>query len=386
MFFILLNYFLVRSKMFRFSLAGFQKKDLMSIIKNGLPSMSYYGSIVIRAAFLNWLILTMLDGIDLEIMLVINSFMTIVDAAIGGMGDATLLLGGVLYGQKDIKGQRKLLKTALITGAFMFLAITVLTLLLAPSIAGLFSEHRDSVFIAAAARAIRLTATCFIVSDLSCILKKYIQSVGRARYTSVSNLLCNILYACSASWILVKILGSDGLFVSFAVCFTMVLITHVIYANLLSRRSGRTGFDRLLFLPENFEVTDKDQWVYSIKDIDGCITASRQMTDLCRERGMDKKKAYFLSLCTEEITTNVVEHGFRTGKNSVIVVKLLFLEDRIILNILDNCPFFDPTCYYDRIKGDIDPLSGIGVRLVMKLAKEIIYTNSFNLNNVMIVI
>ena len=329
------------------------------------------------------LILTQLDGDMLAVMLVVSSFLTVVDAAIGGTGDATLLLGGVLYGQRDIKGQRKLLRTALVAGAVLLLAISIGTVVFAMPIAGLFSNNSNPEFIARVAHAIRITALCFVVNALSCVLKKYIQSVGRGGYTSVTNVVCNVVYVCLAAWFLVGMVGSDGLFLSYTACYSLILITHFVYAIYLSRYSGRKGFDRLLFLPADYEVSDDDQWVCSIRDIDGCAKASEQVMILCREKGATRRKSFLLSLFTEEVTTNVVMHGFRPGKNNVVVLKLTFFEERVILSVMDNCPFFDPiTYYYERIQGDMDELSGI--RLVMGLSKNTVYTNSFSLNTMMI--
>ena len=381
---VLMIYFLTASRMFRFSLAGFQRSDLLSICKNGLPSLSYYGSLVIRTAFFNFLILTYLDGDTLAAMLVVNSFTAVIDALIGGTGDATLLLGGVLFGQKDIRGQRKLLRTALTAGTALLLAVSVSSVIFAGPIAGLFSDSGNPEFLAAAARAIRLTAICFTVNVVTCVLKKYIQSVGRARYTSVTNVLCNVVYVCAAAWILVLLTGSDGLFLSYTVCYGLMLITHIAYAFLISRGNGRRGFDRLLFLPKHYEVSDADQWVYSVTDTEGCMIASRKTAELCRARGTDEKKMHLLSLFVEEMTINIVSHGFRRGNHGMIVIKLLFLGDRILLNIMDNCAFFDPIYYYNSLREDKDPLSGIGIRLVVGLASNVVYTNSFGLNNVMV--
>ena len=381
---VLVIYFLKASKMFHFSLVGFRKSDLLMICRNGLPSLSYYGSLVIRSAFFNMLIIARLSGHTLAVMLVVSSFFTVIDAFIGGTGDATLLLGGVLYGLRDIRGQRKMLKTALAAGAVLLLAVTLAAIALAVPIAGQFSNNSDPEFIAHAARAIRLTAPCLVLNGLACVLKKYIQSVGRAGYTAVSNVLCNVVYACPAAWILVRMLGSDGLFLSFIVCYLLILMTHLAYALHVSRVNGRKGFDRLLFLPEDYEVSDEDQWICSIRNMDGCIKASEQMTELCRAKAADPRKTYLLSLFAEEMTTNAVMHGFRPGGRNVIVLKQMFLKDRIILSIMDNCDYFDPVRYYERLQGQTDGVGGIGIRLVMGLSKNTVYTSSFGLNNVKI--
>lgn len=381
---VLLIYFLTASRIFHFSVAGFRRRDFLLICRNGLPSMSYYGSLVVRTAFFNMLIITKLDGDMLAVMLVVSSFLTVIDAVIGGTGDATLLLGGVLYGQRDIKGQRILLRAALGAGTVLFLVISISTIAFAMPIAGLFSNSSNPAFIEQAAHAIRLAALCFVPNVLACVLKKYIQSVGRSTYTSATNVLCNVVYVCLSAWILVCMGGSDGLFLSFAVCYILILITHIIYAFHVSRSNGKKGFDRLLFLPADYEVSDDDQWVCSIRDLDGCIKASKQVTTLCRSRGVDEVKTYLLALFAEEMTTNVVMHGFRPGTHNVIVLKLTFFEERIILSVLDNCASFDPVYYYERLEGGADRLSGIGIRIVMGLSKKTVYTNSFSLNNVMI--
>lgn len=381
---VLLIYFLTASRIFHFSVAGFRRRDFLLICRNGLPSMSYYGSLVVRTAFFNMLIITKLEGDMLAVMLVVSSFLTVIDAVIGGTGDATLLLGGVLYGQRDIKGQRKLLRTALGAGTVLFLVISISTIAFAMPIAGLFSNSSNPAFIAQVAHAIRLAALCFVPNVLACVLKKYIQSVGRSTYTSATNVLCNVVYVCLSAWILVCMGGSDGLFLSFAVCYILILITHIIYAFHVSRSNGKKGFDRLLFLPADYEVSDDDQWVCSIRDLDGCIKASKQVTTLCRSRGVDERKTYLLALFAEEMTTNVVMHGFRPGTHNIIVLKLTFFEGRIILSVLDNCASFDPVYYYERLEGGADRFSGIGIRIVMGLSKKTVYTNSFSLNNVMI--
>ena len=140
----------------------------------------------------------------------------------------------------------------------------------------------------------------------------------------------------------------------------------------------------MLFLPADYEVSDDDQWICSIRDMDGCIKASEQMMALCRAKGVDERTTYLLSLFAEEMTTNVVMHGFRSSRHSVVVLKLTFFEERIILSVLDNCASFDPIYYYERLQGNTDAINGIGIRLVMGLSKNTVYTNSFSLNNVMI--
>ena len=58
---------------------------------------------------------------------------------------------------------------------------------------------------------------------------------------------------------------------------------------------------------------------------------------------------------------------------------------RICLSLRDYCEEFDPVKYYEiQMSGKDAPESNIGIRLVMKLAQDIRYINTFNSNCIMI--
>lgn len=383
-FLILLYHFLFKSGMFRFSLKEFSFFEFITMVKNGLPSMTYYGSLVIRALFFNYIILTKLDGSVLAVMAAVNGFTAVVDAAIGGTGDTVLLLGGVLYGEKNLKGGRDLLKAALLYGSMLLLFITVLSVIFAGTIAEIFANGEDIWFTGQAAVAIRLTSLCFVPDVMACVLKKHIQAVGRAAYTSVTNVLCNVFYVGLSAIILTGISGFKGLFLSFLTCYLLVLLTHIAYAFALAGKHGRKGFDILMFLPDDFDISDDDMREFCIRDINECMDVSRRVYDICMERTVEKSRCYHLSLFVEETAKNIIEHGFQRAGNNQIVVRLLFLKDAIRLNFRDDCPLFDPKAYYDLLMENKESFSGFGIRIVMGAARKVSYTNSFRLNNLLI--
>ena len=380
----LILYYYKFSRMFTFSFRGFDHDKLIAIVKNGLPSFAYYGSIVVRTAFLNLLVVTLPDANILAVMAVVSSFTTIVDAAIGGIGDTVLLLGGVFHGEKNIGGQRALLQTAVLYGGSFLLCISIVSSIFAVPIAAVFSDSGNSEFILAGARAIRLTAICFLPDVIACIFKKYIQSIGRARYTSITNIICNVLYVCASAFLLVRLMGSDGVFFSYTVCYVLMLLTHFVYALSIARWSLKRGMDVFLFLPPE----DLDYYgsvhEYQIKDMDECISVSREICEVCLREKVAETKALYMTLFAEEIVKNVLEHGKRSDNQVRILLKVMFFEDEIILNVKDNCMHFDPVDYYRVLQEKEDTESGLGIRIVMKLAKEVTYTNSFNLNNVFV--
>ena len=379
-FIVCLVYCLRFSKMFRFSLAKRSWSSMQAIAKHGMPSLTYYGSIVIRTAFYNYLIVSYLDNEVMAVMLVINSCINLVDVAIGGVGDATLLVGGILHGEEDRSGQRSLLKLSFLSGGLLLLLITLIAFVGATPIVSLFTSETSASFINAAARALMLTSLCFVPDMLACTLKKYIQSVGRKLYTSVTNVLCNVVYACGAAFVLVRFIGSDGLFLSYVVSYVAILLTHLIYAQVVSPKQTFLTFDSLLFMSKD-DISDEDRAEYVATNLHECVGVTEQVQDFCLERGVSKRFAYLLALVTEEVTTNSALHGFRPGKRNMVVVKVLVAGDKVVLNIKDNCVLFDPMSYYEKIQTSDDYSSGVGIRIIVGLSDSVTYRSTFNMNN-----
>ena len=159
-FIYMLIYFLNKSKMFHLSIKSFRPHYVLEIIKNGTPSLTYFGSLVIRSAIMNALVLSGMDRGVLVSILVANNFAVVTDVLISGWGEAILLLEGVLYGEKDESGAKSLLTGAAISGAVVMCLITVLTFFFRVPISRLFIKADEAVYITMAARALSITALC----------------------------------------------------------------------------------------------------------------------------------------------------------------------------------------------------------------------------------
>lgn len=381
---IAIIYFLFFSKMFKFSILGFRINELSMILRDGLPSFSYYGSLVLKVLIINYITINYLDPVILAVIVVVNSYTNITDAIMGGCGDVTLLFEGILYGEKDIKGMRYLLKLALITSSIIFIVITVLTILLSPQIAAMFSDSSDLIFLQEASRAITIVSFSFVINGITCVIKKHTQAVKRRKYASVTNILGNIVYMGLFSFLLVKILGTDGLFMSYTICYILILITHLIYAKIISLKTNRRGFDILLFLSKDYDIADRDIYSTTIRTAEECVLASREVEKLCTERNIDNKRKKHVKLIIEEVTLNVIEHGFDDKKENIIIIRVIFGNDTITISEKDNCRQFDPKAYYDIVSKGNNKSNSMGLHIIMQLAKNVAYTNSFEMNNLMV--
>ena len=87
-------------------------------------------------------------------------------------------------------------------------------------------------------------------------------------------------------------------------------------------------------------------------------------------------------LCIEEMGNNIIEHGFEGNGKNRIDIRLVKKNDSMLIRIRDNCKDFDPVKYMKMNQEQIgDPGSHIGIRMTLKMVKNVQYVNSLGLNN-----
>lgn len=108
----------------------------------------------------------------------------------------------------------------------------------------------------------------------------------------------------------------------------------------------------------------------------------------CLAHGIDGSRTYAASLCLEEIASNVVEHGFQRGTKNHCLIRVLWTKetDEITLRVRDDCPQFDFLQYCAQNAYSKETFANIGVHLVHKKAKELVYVSILNTNTLIITI
>ena len=117
--------------------------------------------------------------------------------------------------------------------------------------------------------------------------------------------------------------------------------------------------------------------------MDEVIGISKTVMAFCKERGVDHRRAYFAALCTEEMATNIVQYGFDNKKHQSLMIRVVVTNDDLILRFRDYCKLFSIREKYESMDQK-DVTKNIGIRLVMKMAKDVMYINTLNLNTTII--
>lgn len=158
----------------------------------------------------------------------------------------------------------------------------------------------------------------------------------------------------------------------------------VLLSNLFRRNSSSSLENAVLMLPKGYGVPDEDQMTASPQTVEEVIAFSQTAYDFCIRHHVREKEAYFVSLAVEEMAVNILKHGFKDSGHHSMELRLICKSDALFLRIRDNSHIFDPIKKTEAVSGIEDPSRYIGIRMVMKLADEVVYTPTLMLNNLII--
>jgi anti-sigma regulatory factor (Ser/Thr protein kinase) len=136
----------------------------------------------------------------------------------------------------------------------------------------------------------------------------------------------------------------------------------------------------LLVLPETFGVPESARMDLSIRSLEEVVTVAQRVQSFCASRGIDQRRAYLAGLSMEEMTGNIVEHGFtKDHKKHSVDIRVVHKEEKIILRLRDDCIAFDPEKRLE-IADPGDPTRNIGLRMVFAMASQVKYQSILGMN------
>lgn len=298
-----------------------------------------------------------------------------------GVAGSVVLLGAVLYAEKNRASLEYLAKVAL-TGIGVITGIGVLLIIFSHRVAAIFVTDSKEV-LNMASLSIRCVGLMIPLSTFNGVYISFMQITKRFKVVNILSFLNRIILLVATSAVMGMAFGINGLWWAFPVSELINLIICLFITWKINERFPTTITD-FLCLPEDFgykigsciEFSPK-----SIQDIPGMLDAIKKFCDL---HGVDSKRAFFTELVTEELTTNVIQHGFaKCKKKPLLAICLVFDNDTLYLRIEDNCPKFNVRDYCCELSNG-DLAHGVGLKCVSKLAKDMQYMNALEINTISI--
>ena len=229
---------------------------------------------------------------------------------------------------------------------------------------------------------LRWTAVGLLAYAVNEYFVNFMMGTGRHKQVHVFTIFERFIYAVVCAYVLGLLFGINGVLASFSVaemCFTVHILIHVWVKN----KRVPKALEQFMLLPNDFGNEPHMTLDCSICSMDEVIGVSKIVMDFCRERGVDYRRAYFAALCTEEMASNIVQHGFVSEKSQSLMIRVLVVNDDLILRFRDSCKLFDIRERYDSVDKK-DVTKNIGIRMVMNIAKDVMYVNVLNLNTTII--
>jgi anti-sigma regulatory factor (Ser/Thr protein kinase) len=259
--------------------------------------------------------------------------------------------------------------------------LSVVLFVLAPCCVAIYEKAGTETY-SMAVFSIRWTAVGLIFYAVNEFFLDFMLGTGRHKHVHMFSFFERLLYAVAAPYILGLIFGIKGVLASFSIAEMCFSVHVLIYVWVKSKKFPRE-LEQFMLLPENFE-TDPDMTLNcSVSSMEEVIGISETVMDFCSKRDVDHRRAFFAALCTEEMASNIVRHGFLHEKQHGLMIRVVVANGDLILRFRDNCKLFNIREQYDSADQK-DVTSNIGIRLVMGMAKDVMYVNTLNLNTTII--
>lgn len=380
------SYFFTKKSMFRFRFKALGKHLFGDIAKQGVPTLLNQISLVLLVFLFNKLLLQVGDDGNLNIAAysIISTIGNLCYCFSGGVGSVALMMSSLFYSDEDRRSLHTIVKTMSFYGVVITASITVIVLLAAPLLVGLFLDDESARGLAIAG--VRLFSLSLIPSVLNTAFKNFYQGIDRISLTNIISVLQNFVFIALFAVALSPIFGTTGIWISWLCGESVMLLLIAVYVWIKNKKIAVSA-PAFAMLPVTLGATEENCMDITVRSTPEAINASEQAFTFCLNHGESERDSRMISLCIEEMANNIVEHGFHKDqkKDHAIDIRLIFKDGKHLIRIRDNCVNFDPISYMNLHKTD-DPTVHIGIRLVMKTVKDANYVCSLGLNNLTLVL
>ena len=380
---VLLVSFMDKDSMFRFSLKDIGWKYAKALIEKGMPKATRRVCNIIRPIAINYMIIMIGGVIAMSAYSVQKSSGDFLELLGTCNGDVIVLLCGIFWGEEN---ERALKDTMRIGYKVVFIGTMlcmILCFLFAPLIASFYLGGGAPEAVKDAALCLRMYAFKLPFLGFNEMYLNYFQAVGDMKKSHMLSILHRLVYIVASAFVLGNLFGLIGIWMAFPVSELLLSIT-IIGMAAKQRGCFPLDFRAMLFLPAAFGADPADIFEDTVENIDDAVRVSQRAEEFCLARGIGSSESVRVAHCIEEMAVNSVQHGFKSGREC-LEVNLVIKDRKITLRLRDNAEVFDPLKWAELSNPD-DPCAHIGIRMTLRMAKDVRYVNTMKTNQVIITI
>ncbi len=375
---VLLMHFVKKEGYFRLSLKSLKAAHIRDIGQNGLISFVKKLATILRDILTNRINLVVAvstaavaaKGMQADL----NSLMFCISI---GIGRTLLTMSSMYYGAEDLDGLKRAYKYAMLLCIRLLAVVGVILFIAAPLVSRIYTS--DPEVTALSVFSIRCMAISLVPDALNEAFQDYLQGIQNRKLVNTLCFAERFFLPVATAWILGMAFGSRGIMASMAVgkiiLFLLAFVIVCVRCKGLPRK-----LEDIMFLPEGFGGKEEDNIYARISTMEDVVRESEHAHEFCIAHGVDGRGANMVALFVEEMGGNIIRHGkARRGGSVCADYRISANGGRIGISLRDYCEEFDPM-KFNEIHRDDNRMSNIGIRMVMALAKDIRYINTFNSN------
>ncbi|MCR5587780.1 MAG: ATP-binding protein [Lachnospiraceae bacterium] len=378
---VVMTHFLKKDRILRYNPKNMHMSDLNEVMLCGVANVINMGSQAVRGIIFNMVLLSVSTGSAVAALCACNSSFAIIIAIALSMFVTTTTICSLLYGEEDRRGLCQALQISLKIVVPTIFVISALMFIFARGIAGCFLDKNAVEELKQATRFIRFMSMQMFLNSISYSLSGAYQGIRRLKLTYLIFLLREGVFQILSVVIFGLIFGVRGVEMGILISGVLVVITCLIIPCIHNKKFSLKTED-LLFLPDDFGPKPDELFESSASSMEEVMEVSNSVMGFCRERGIERKKAMLISLFIEEMAGNTVRYGFG-DKAGNVDIRLICHDGEQMIRIRDNGKPFDPVEWFKKNEPE-DPASGVGIRMIVKLSKEVQYIPAMGLNNLVI--
>ncbi|MCR5790303.1 MAG: ATP-binding protein [Lachnospiraceae bacterium] len=379
---VIMTHYLRKDRLIHFTWKGLKLKDLGDVGLRGIPHAINMGCQALRTLVFNTFLLAIADTMAVTGLSIANNAFSIIFALMLGMFVSTSILSSLMYSEEDRRGLEHSITQAMKITAAVFIVLGLLISIFPKPFAMLFVEPDAVAAVDQGAAFIRYWGIQFMFMALSFSVSGTYQGTMRLKQSYIIDIMREGVLPIVCVVGLGISFGLRGAEFGFALAGILTFVLTILVPFVCNKKFPFKP-DGFLILPDSFGAKPEELYEVTVHDIDEVIKASEEVRIFCIERGAKKAKASMLALFVEEMAGNTVLHGYPEGKKGNVDLRFVFHDDSGVIRLRDDGKPFDPVKWLEKNSGD-DPASGLGIRVVTRLAKNVNYMASMEMNNLMI--
>lgn len=379
----LLIHFCSDSAILRLQLMNMPYADLKEIIRSGSSKSIKRICNTVKPMILNMLSIALGTAMAVSAYSITNQVRDLLISFSAGISGATILIGALLYGQRDREGLHCLSRISM-QAIGMIVAVGALCIAFAEPIARFFVSDSEDV-IEMAAMSVICVGIMIPFATFNGVIISFMQITKRHGYVKVLSFLNRLILIVITSAVMGLLFGTDGLWWALPASEILNAVISLLLIRHLNGRMPRKASD-LLCLADDFGYMPEDYIEISVRNPDDMAELQEKVGTFCTEHGIDSRRSFFTQLALEELTMNVIRHGFPECRHKPqLHIWITYDDGDMYLHIQDNCPGFNVMKHCAEMQQESSEHC-VGLRLVKGIAKEMKYVNSLDTNNVIITI